>query len=309
MPDPVADPTPTPAEAPAEVAPVVDPVASSVADPVAPAADPSAPWYANIPDDWREQVAGDNEGHLNQLKRMNAPDQLFKSYFEGQEVIRTRHENSGIPGADATPEELALYRANNGIPESPDAYEISLSEGLVLSEEDKHDLAPVFDILHSNNLNSEVASELVDTYMGIQEAQQQRRLDQDNLDTVDAQRHLQSHWGGDFETNRNMLLGMLKEQLPQEALEGFMGARMADGTAIFNDVGVMSAFANMARLINPAATLVPSGANAMGSLKDSIADMESKMGTDEWFADNAMQARYREALEALEVLETRHAAS
>jgi len=271
-------------------------------DTEAPATDADgSPWFSGAPDDWREQIAGEDQAKLNQLKRITEPGQLFNNYFEAQETLRSRNEAQGLP-AEPTDEQLAAYREEKGIPATPDGYELKLSEGLVLSDEEKGNLAPVFDIMHEANIDSGTASKLVDTYMQIEEQAQERRLQQDNVDSTEATKMMEKHWGGDFEQNKNIMIGMLQKHLPAETLEGFMGARLADGKAIFNDPGVMSALANIARELNPAATLVPSGANPIKSLEGKIQELEARMGDDTWHKDTAAQEEYQAAIDARDTL-------
>lgn len=309
---PVVDVNAAPAADPGQSAPAADVSGDSSPAPVVtpvtgdiPADAPAegAPWYQGAPDDWREQIAGDNEGHLNQLKRMTEPGQVFKSFFDGQDTIRSRTENAGLP-ADPSPEQLTAYREENGIPAAAGDYAQSLNEGLILSEAEAENLGPVFAVMHENNFSTDVAAELVDTYLGVQELEAQRRVDQDNLDATEATRAMQGHWGGDFEQNKNIMVAMLQTHLPGESFDAFMGARMADGKAIFNDPGVMSAFAEIARTLNPAATLVPSGENPIASLDSTIAALEAKMQEPGWHMSDGPK-KYMEAMSAKEALTAR----
>ena len=299
-PAPVENQTPAPESGDSSPAPVVTPVQGEIP---AAEANSDAPWYSGAPDDWREQIAGEDESRLNQLKRMTEPGQVFKSFFEAQDTIRNRTESAGLP-ADPTPEQLTEYRAQHGIPETPADYISSLNEGLILSDQEAENLAPVFTAMHENNLPADVAADLVDTYLGVQDIEAQRRVDQDNLDAVEATRAMKAHWGGDFEQNKNIMVGMLEQHLPGETLEAFKGARFPDGTAIFNDPGVMSALANIARELNPAATLVPSGENPIASLDATIKELEAKMKEPGWHMSDGPQ-KYLEAMQAKESLESR----
>ena len=56
--------------------------------------------------------------------------------------------------------------------------------------------------------------------------------------------------------------------------------------------------ADWARKLNPAATVVPNNANPMQAIESEIAGLEDKMGTDEWFKDEAAQQRYRDLISA-----------
>lgn len=300
---PPADAPPT--DAPPADAPPADAPPTSMGTPPE---GPNTGWFNPAAEDWREQMAGDDEARLNQLKRISDPNALIDSYFNAQEKIRsgeTQMTEAGILPANPTEEQLAAHREANGIPESADKYELTLSEGLVLSDEDRQEFQPLFEYLHDNNIPGETASGIVDKYMQVQNHIAAQEQAQDSTDAAVATKALQDAWGGDFEQNKNLISGMLSAHFPEDAIESFMGARLAGGQALFNHPGLVAALANMARTINPAATLVPSGQDALKSMDARKAELESKMGTDEWYKNSSWQKEYQDIVSAQETMNAR----
>lgn len=136
MPDSVVvDPAPQPTPQPVDPAPVdpkpADPAPADLA-PVDPPADPVA---GDWPEDWRSKAAGGDEKLMKFLERYNSPKAVVGALVDARKLI-----SQGVnrpPKADATPEEVAAWRAENGIPEKPDGYEVSLPDGFVIGEADK----------------------------------------------------------------------------------------------------------------------------------------------------------------------------
>ena len=69
----------------------------------APAAAPVR-YFDSTPEDWREQIAGEDTAQLNQLKRMPDFKAFTKNYFESQTKIRTGQiEPLQAPGRGSGP--------------------------------------------------------------------------------------------------------------------------------------------------------------------------------------------------------------
>lgn len=304
MTDDVTPPVDTPPvdTPPVDTPPVDTPPVDTPLDPPAPPADP---WYSSVPDAWREDLVGeDNEAGLNQLKRIPDMKTLAKNYLEGQETIRTRQEaNTGLP-ENATEEQLAEYREKNNVPATSEAYADAMPEGLVLSDADKAEFQPLFETLHNANVDSATAATLVEQQIAVENTRAEQRQAQDVVDSQQATQMMKENWGPDFESNVALIKSTLAAHIPEAALDDFMSARMADGKAIFNDPGVMQAFASMSRIINPAATLVPAGVNAQQTLQARQTEIEGKMGTPEYY-EQGLDKEYLQNATALETINGR----
>jgi len=299
--------TPPVEAAPVEAAPVeAAPVEAAPVDtPLDPPAEAPSPWYSSVPDGWREDLVGDdNEAGLNQLKRVPDMKTLAKNYLESQETLRSRQEaNTGLP-ENATDEQLAEYREKNNVPSTPDEYANAMPDGLVLSDADKAEFQPLFETLHNANVDSATAATLVEQQISLENTRAEQRQQQDVVDSQQATQMMKDNWGPDFESNVALIKSTLAAHIPEAALDSFMSARMADGKAIFNDPGVMQAFASMSRIINPAATLVPAGVNAQQTLQARQAEIESKMGSPEYY-EQGLDKEYLQNATALETINGR----
>ena len=259
------------------------------------------PWLGTAPDDWREQLAGEDTAKLNQLKRVSNPNQLIDNYFAAQEKIRTGSiAAAAAPDEHSTPEEWAEYRQQQGIPDAPENYELALSEGLVLGAEDKEIIDQVLPIAHELNIGTPVISKLADALLHAQQAQHDRAEVQQNEWQRDATQSLKAVWKGDFATNINMIQNTILGTMPESIREEFAHAAMPDGRKIMNSPEVMAWMADMARKIDPAGAVVPNSTNAVADLAAERKALETRMGEPGWHKDDAAQTRYQEILRTQE---------
>ena len=266
------------------------------------------PWFQGdqLPDNWREQIAGEDSKTLNMLKRVDGINTLVKNYVEAQETIR-KGQNAAPAGPPEDEAKLAEWREANNIPAAADAYEFKMEDGLVLSDGDKEDLQPLLESFHGMNLNNEQVGALVNQYYKMESAQSDRLIAQDHTDQVAVKEVLEKQWGGDFDTNMNLIKALIGQEFPSDIADDLIGARLANGKGLFNDAGVLAAFAKIARTVNPVAALVPSGHNPMQTLNDKIKELETRMKDDPtWHKDNAAQQEYMDMVTARDQLNARH---
>jgi hypothetical protein len=267
----------------------------------APAAAPAAPAV----DDWasmRAKLAGEDTKVLKRLERYGTLQEAIRAGVEAQNKIGSM---SARPGKDATPEEVAAYRELNGIPESPDAYEFNLPDGIVLGEADKPYVDAFTKVAHEENLTPAQVNKLAAAHLELREKDIQARAIADHESHVNADAALKSPevWGSEVELNLNLINGMLNGA-PQGVKEQLNGARLADGSPLGNHVPTLQWLATMARELNPMATVVPgSGANAQQAMESEISKLEGWMGdqtSEYWKGANAEknQARYRDLITA-----------
>ena len=308
-PSPVPEPTPpTPEPSPVpEPTPEPSPVPTPVNPEPEPTPEPSDKFYANLPDDWREQSVAslgiedeaEQAKRVEQLKRLPDFNTLIKNYFEQEKTISEGLKPQyGLPEG-ATEEQVAEYREANGIPESPDKYELELGDGLVMSEEDTRIAGEVFKVAHEENLSASTMSKLNNAMLAARVKEEEAIRAQDGVDSQTAIRQLKETWGPDHQINLNITEGLL-QQLPESVRDDFMSARLANGKALFNSPEVAVFFADIARKVNPAATVVPNTNNPVGTINEEIKKLESEMGTPEWFKDTDKQKRYQELVDARE---------
>ena len=130
------------------------------------------------------------------LSKFKDPEGLAKSYHELE-------KSKGVPGADASEEAIAAFRAANAIPNEAKGYELKLPEELQgdVKQAVEAELPQWLDKFHSINLTPHQAQQLADTQMGmIQEAMQNQQAQQYEAEQAAIQ-GLQKEWGPAYKAN------------------------------------------------------------------------------------------------------------
>jgi hypothetical protein len=280
-----------------------------------PSAEPTEPpkgYFETLPDDWRKQLAGDDEKRLKLLERVPDVPTLVENYLNAQDKIRRGEISNGLP-ENPTDEQIADWREAQGIPPEPGKYELSLEDGLVLDETDSRIMEGIYEVAHKNNIPAAAMSELTNAMLQGRQKEQEAIEFKDSQDKAQVDKMLKDAWGGDYQMNINLAKAYLSAQLPQESMEKFVNARMPDGTAVFNDPHIMMMIANTQRELDPAATVVPDAINQVQSINEEIKQIESgkhptipEIASPEWYKDAEGQARYRALLDARDKLEKRN---
>lgn len=267
--------------------------AAGAADPNAKPADPA---------DWRKALAGDDEKALALLERIPSQKDLFKSWMEQKALIAAGKHKDPLP-KDATPEQIAEYRKANGIPEKAEDYYATLPEGMVFGEDDKPGVTKFLNDMHALNAPPAMVSKALEVFMAAQEEAAQTRSDLDISARDQTAEALRAEWGPDYKANVNAMSGFVKANIPEADQANFLNARMGDGTPVFSHPGMVKAFAQLGRTLNPTGTTTPGGGmDKLDAIEDAIKGYEKRMATDRanWFKDNKAQAHYRELLTARE---------
>lgn len=258
---------------------------------------------------WREHIAKGDEKTLNRLKRFQSPEDLWEMNRNLESKMSSGDLKPGLP-KDATPEQLAQWRKDNGIPEKPEGYDLTFDDGLVVGEEDKAIINGFLSKAHESNMAPSQVKEAVRWYYDEIERQAAARSEQDQAVLVQAQDELRGEWGSEYRMNVNLIHGLM-DKSPDGLKEAFLGGRLADGTPIGSSVPMLKWLAHLARQDNPVATVVPAaGANQGQAIEDEVKSLESMMGnkfSEYWKGPKAegMQKRYRELVEAREILQRR----
>lgn len=252
------------------------------------------------PSDWatiRTKVANGDEKILNRLSRYSTLEEALRAGVEAQNKIGSMKKQPTL-SADSTPEEIAEYRKVNGIPDSPDGYEINLGDGLVLGEADRPVADEFLRVAHEHNLPPKAVNAIIARHLQLQDQAIKAQEEQDINDRTATTAALTSAdmWGSEARLNATIVHGML-EQAPPGIRDGLLQSRLPNGKLLGNDVEAMQWLASQARAINPYATVTPApGLDAAGTVDAEIAAIEAKMGTPEYYKNEAMQARYRDLI-------------
>lgn len=287
--------------------PAVEPAAPAVTTTIADATPEPSPAATTegllfTASDWREKMASGDEKVLKQLERYATPDQVAKALIETKRKISAGEFKKPL-AADASPEDVAAWRQENGIPESFDKYEVKLSNGMVIGEEEKPFVDEFLKVAHAVNATPETVNKMLGWYYETTDARAEEQIQSDLAYKREAEETLRSEWGADYKTNLN-LLNSVFDTAPEGLKQNLMSARLADGTVLGNNPEALKFLAGLAREINPIATVVPgAGAGAPQAIADEIAKLTKLAGdydSEYWKGPNSanMQKRLDDLLAA-----------
>jgi hypothetical protein len=231
-------------------------------------------------EDWREALAGSDDAALRHLKRFASPENFSKSYRDLQKRL-----TSGSPALpeDATPEEVAAYDKQMGIPEAPEGYKLSFPQEMGATEADTATLAAFQQHMKAAHVPPAAAKAAFDFYMkrmGETRAEFGSSAQEANLSSI---AELRGEWKG-REYTRNM--GLAQEFLAKhfegsdEALEQVLSARLPSGVQIGNYAPFVKGIVAMARsYADDEALIGGDGAGGGKSIDEEIADLNKKAVT------------------------------
>ncbi len=258
------------------------------------------------PDDWRNNMAGGDDKTLRRMERFNSPNDMYKSYI-AMEQKQSSGEMKAVLPEDATEEQIKAWRADNGVPEEAKGYFEDMPDGLVIGEDDKELFDSVATELHGLNVQPEVMHKLVGWYDKLQQTAAEDQHESDQNYQKNSEDELRAEWGAEYRPNINTLNAFMNSSFPEGVGDTLLQARLADGSIVGNNPELLRSFASMARLVNPAATVVPNaGAEAGASIQDEIDNIKKEMknrGGEYWKGpktngETKMQRRYAELVDA-----------
>lgn len=256
--------------------------------------------------DWRSRLAGDDKDALRRLARFPDEAALYKSYRALEQRLSSGELKK--PLADnASPEDVAVWRRDNGLPETQDGYleALALPNGMVLGEADK----PVVREFAAAALDGHVAPEqfnrMVAKYYEIQDAQRVAREDADAAFKQSAEGELRTDWqGAAYRQNLNAIQNLMAGW-PDGLAVRVLAGRSPEGRKLGDDPAFVRQLASLARELNPPVSLVPSGASDPSrSRNDRLSEIKGWMsaapGSREhsaYWKDEKVQAEYRDLID------------
>ena len=258
--------------------------------------------------DWREKMASGDEKELKRLQRFRSPVDVYKSARELEKKLSSGDIKAKL-AADATEEQIAAWRKDNGIPDTPDGYLEKLPAGLVIGDDDKPMLESFLADVHGENAPPSVVAKALDWYYRQQEDQIAAQADADRGFKQAAEDALRAEWGGEYRGNLNSIMSFLDAAPPTDdgsPLKGLlMGARLSDGTLLGNNPAALKWLASLAQEANPAGFVQPNaGASQLNAVEDEINGIRKVMRESRhtYDKDEKMQERFRVLLTAQEKL-------
>lgn len=305
MPDPAPAPNPAPPPAPSAApapAPSPDPKGAAPNPAPAPSGEPAPngaePPKGAWPEDWVSRVAKGDEKRAKDFSKFASPEALADSYSALQRRLSSGEFKPTLP-KNAKPEELTAWRKDNGIPEKPEAYDLT---GIAVPKEDSEIIGGFLKSAHQANMTPAQARTAVQSYYAELQRQSEARTakdDEQRQSTLDA---LNQEWGGGFRRNLNLIEGTILSKFPESVRELLKHARLSDGTALFNSVDALRGFAALALEINPAGIVAPAsgGDIAKGMLDEwnEIQKVRVERRAD-YNKDAKMQERERDLIDAM----------
>jgi hypothetical protein len=259
-------------------------------------------WSEN----WRQDFAGGDEDVAKRLGRYASPREATKALIAAQNRIRSGELKSSLSD-NPSEEELATWRQENGIPESPDKYDLKFDDGLVIGEEDQPIIDSFLQAAHEKNMPPDQAKHLVKWWYDNQQQQAEARMAQDVSQRDATMDELNADWGGEFRGNINRVESLLT-QFPEEARESIREARLPDGTYLFNNPDILRGLVNISYESDPAGAIVPAGVgDPMKNIDGRIDEINTYMRQNrtEYFKNEKMQQELRDLLAAQEKLKSR----
>lgn len=262
-----------------------------------------APKLVAFGEGWREQLAGQEKDDIETLKRFTDPSALWKRTKELTTKLSKGELKAVTPfpkdGDDAA---KAAWRKDNGVPESPDKYDVRLPNNLVIGDDDKPMVEGFLKHVHGLNWDNQRASDALGWYFGNHlPAQQKMQADEDMEFRTESQAQLAQKWGPDRKRNYQAVSNFLS-RAPEALRARLWGGRLADGRPIGDDPEMLEWFASMELEFNPATTFTgKDGANALAGAEQRIKEIEKVMKTDRaaYNKDEKMQEEYRQLLDAV----------
>lgn len=274
-----------------------------------PAGDPTPePVKGDWPENWRDLMAKGDAKLRKRLDRFKSPNDITTSFIEAEKRISSGDLKEKLPD-DATEEQIAAYRKENGIPEKSEGYLENLPDGLVVGDEDKEIVGSFLERAHAKNADPAVVSDMIGWYYDQQEEAIAMQTEADKAAKQVAEDELRGEWGGEYRANINSMASFLDAAgadangVPLKQL--LLGARLTDGTKLGDNPAAIKWLTKMADEANPAGFVSPSsGLSQIDSVESEIAEIEKMMRTDRtaYNKDQKMQDRYLLLLEAKEKL-------
>lgn len=260
-------------------------------------------------DDWRNRMAAgstDMDRDLAQLGRYESPEQVWKKARELERRMSAGEFKTALkPGASQ--DEIARWRAENGLPVDSKGYKVNMPQGKTMDKDDEPFVQAFMKSAHEANFSQSQVDTALANFYGEVDRQEKALTEAEQQAVQKTDELLRTKWGADYSLNKNLVEAFLS-RAPAGFKDRFWNGYLADHMPIRASPEMLEWIVQAEREINPAASVVPAGGTNIGQtieaemteLKKLMADDKSKYykGPEA----EKLQARYRTLLAAQEGL-------
>lgn len=215
--------------------------------------EPGTKGSTTWPEDWRLQLAGGDAKRAKELERYASPDKVAESWFGLRQRVGSGEFRANTPkptGEGVTPEQVAAWKQERGLPVEAKEYPFPLMKGVTM-EDLGEDGAKVLDqfrgAFFEADMTPQQAERIVGEYNKIQEAEAEAQAVNDGKLKDGCEDALRADWGAEFRTNMASTFKFLGKTFGEEGLDALMTARDIEGRRIINMPGVVKALHQLAR--------------------------------------------------------------
>lgn len=273
---------------------------------------PPEPIKGKWPDQWREEMAGDDKELLETLKRHTDPVSAGKALREAQKKIssgKLRYELA----ADATPEQVAEYRKDMGIPADPKDYlkDFTLGDGMVIGEADQPLVDSYLALAHKQHMEPKAVKAGIQAYFAMRQAEIAEMVNRQQALKAETQAALQQEWGADYKPTVAVIDHFLRTFFDDDTRLLLENSILGDGeTVLMNNPRIAKGIASAARQIWPMGTLLPNGdTKLLTTIEGRIKELETLQKTDiqKYNRTPGLREEFRQLLAQQESLKPRKA--
>jgi hypothetical protein len=212
-------------------------------------AEPSAPpsWR----EDWRTALAAGDEKKAKALQRFAKPENFAKAFFDIRERLVTTRADAEPP-EEASEVELAQWRKQAGIPETPDGYEIAFPDGVTAGDRDKEELGAFLKFMHERHVAPRAAKAAFEFYMTTRAIGAEQASQAAEEATIENLAELRKTYPGrEYKRSIGLANDFLKGHFAgpdaQTQLDTILAARLPNGVQLTNYAPFVQLIVAMAR--------------------------------------------------------------
>lgn len=235
---------------------------------------------ADWPEDWRSKLAGEDDKLLKRLGRFSDPGSLMKSWLAAEQKISSGEFKKGLP-ENPTPEQMAEWRQQNGIPDEAAGYKPPEIDGFEWTEADKPLLDAFYGAMHEANAPQATVEAALKAYSQIIEQSVSSRVETDKAYKADQEDALRTKLGTEFRPQLNLVKQMFEDSdgpIPQGIVQQLMTARDGEGNRIINSADTMQWLIEIG--LNHYGDTATMTGDARASMTSRIDEIKKIMNTD-----------------------------